>query len=196
MRSNNQTATKTLKLADLKLDGHNANRGTVRGRKLLAKSLQRYGAGRSILLDKKGRVIAGNKTVEQAIAAGHKQVLIVPSDGTNLVAVQRTDLDLTDSKAKALAVADNRVAELDLEWNSAELEQISADADISDFFTAGELEGLLEDVAKLATKKCPMRDKTWVRVLISVPIESAAQAKDVLDKLSAIDGIEIDYSGN
>src|SRR3954468_15113961 len=95
-----------MKLADLKLDDRNANKGTARGRKALDKSLRDYGAGRSVLLDSKGRVIAGNKTVEAALASElGENVLVIKTDGSQLVAVQRTDLDLTkDAKAKALAI--------------------------------------------------------------------------------------------
>jgi DNA modification methylase len=132
-----------MKLSQLQLDPANANKGTDRGRKALAESLKQYGAGRSILLDKKGRVIAGNKTVEQAIAAGHKDVLIVKTDGSKLVAVQRVDLDLKDKRAKALAIADNRVGELDLEWDSAVLAELGKDIDLSAFWDAKELELLL-----------------------------------------------------
>jgi len=39
----------------------NANRGTERGTSALESSLELYGAGRSILLDKNGIIIAGNK---------------------------------------------------------------------------------------------------------------------------------------
>ena len=43
---------------------------------------------------------------------------VVKTDGTFLIAVQRDDLDLaTDPRAKALAIADNRIGELDLEWD-------------------------------------------------------------------------------
>lgn len=52
---------------DLIFDSHNANKGTSRGRGMLEKSLSKYGAGRSILLDKNNRIIAGNKTVEVAL---------------------------------------------------------------------------------------------------------------------------------
>ncbi len=108
---------------DLALDDQNANRGTTRGRQLLAQSLQEYGAGRSILADRRGRVIAGNKTVEQARAL-KLPIQVIRTDGRTLVVVQRTDLDLTDGKARALAIADNRIAELDLEWDGAMLEQL------------------------------------------------------------------------
>src|SRR5687767_11348240 len=54
------------RLTDLTPDPKNANRGTDRGRDALARSLREYGAGRAVLIDRQGRIIAGNKTVEQA----------------------------------------------------------------------------------------------------------------------------------
>ena len=88
--------------SELRLDGRNANRGTARGREALARSLREYGAGRSVLVDREGRVIAGNKTVEQARMLGIP-VKTVDTDGQELVAVRRTDLDLVeDDRARAL----------------------------------------------------------------------------------------------
>ena len=43
---------------------------------------------------------------------------IVKSDGTRLIAVQRTDLDINDKAARELAIADNRASELGLEWDT------------------------------------------------------------------------------
>lgn len=134
-----------MKISQLKFDKRNANRGTERGKKALAASLEQFGAGRSVLVDKKGRIIAGNKTIAQALAAGHKDVVVVKSDGRKVIAVQRTDLDLEkDSKARALAIADNRVAELDLEWDPEVLAENAKDVDLGDFFTEDELEKLLK----------------------------------------------------
>ena len=109
---------KTLaQIDDLVPDSENANRGTRRGKELLAESLRLHGAGRSIVADRKGRVIAGNKTLEEARALG-LPIQVVRTDGGVLVVVQREDLDLSvDKSARALAVRDNRVAELDLNWN-------------------------------------------------------------------------------
>ena len=90
-------ATPTIKIqsiSELVLDDRNANRGTERGRKLLQNSLEKLGAGRSVLLDREGRVIAGNKTIEKARQVGFKQVAVIETDGKTLVAVQRRDLDL------------------------------------------------------------------------------------------------------
>ena len=41
-------------------DPKNANKGTKRGNQLVERSLREYGAGRSILIDKHGKIIAGN----------------------------------------------------------------------------------------------------------------------------------------
>lgn len=45
------------KLSDLEPDRRNANKGTVRGRGMVEKSLREVGAGRSIVADKEGRII-------------------------------------------------------------------------------------------------------------------------------------------
>ena len=105
--------TRTGKLSELTPDHSNANRGTERGRYALEASLRKYGAGRSILIDKHGRIIAGNKTAETAADVGIDDVIVVQTDGRQVVAVQRTDLDLDSNEARELAYADNRVGQLD-----------------------------------------------------------------------------------
>jgi len=113
-------------------------------------SLRKYGAGRSILLDKAGRIIAGNKTAENAAAIGLEDVVVVETDGTKLVAVKRTDLDLTDDDtgARALAYADNRVAEVGLEWDvEAVFADMEAGIELGDFFREDELAELLGDIS-------------------------------------------------
>jgi len=143
------TEIRKAKLAELTPDAHNANQGTPRGLNLLDKSLSQYGAGRSILVDKAGRINAGNKTAERAADLGIDDVLIVPTDGTQLVAVQRTDLDLTDpaGQARALALYDNRTSELDLAWDPAELLATSPDL-LAELWTAEELAELGEGWTK------------------------------------------------
>jgi DNA modification methylase len=132
-----------LQLVDLTTDPKNANRGTDRGRAALERSLREYGAGRAVLIDRHGRIIAGNKTVEQAKRLD-LPLRVVKTDGKHLIAVQREDLDLaTDAHAKALAVADNRVGELDLEWDLDVLKQLHADGiDLSAFWTDAEFAAL------------------------------------------------------
>jgi DNA modification methylase len=140
------SSARRLSLLDLTSDPKNANRGTDRGRAALAASLRAYGAGRAVLIDRQGCVIAGNKTVEQAKALGIP-LHVVKTDGHHLIAVQRDDLDLaTDPRARALAVADNRVGELDLEWDVDMLKQLRADGlDLSAFWTDAEFATLFAE---------------------------------------------------
>lgn len=130
-------------ISDLTPDNKNANKGTQRGGGLLENSLQSYGAGRSVLADKNGNLIAGNKTVESAVSVGMNDVIVVQSDGTKLVVVQRTDLDINSKEARGLAISDNRVAELNLDWDTDVLTQLAADGmDLSDLFTGDEFSAL------------------------------------------------------
>lgn len=132
------------KLSELTPDASNANKGTERGRYALEASLRKYGAGRSILIDRNGRIIAGNKTAETAGEIGLDDVIIVQTDGRQLVAVQRTDLDLDSKEARELAYADNRAGELDLSFDA---ERILADlndgVDLSAFFFDNEIDDLI-----------------------------------------------------
>jgi len=113
-------------ITDLKQDPENPNVGTRRGRQMIKDSLRRYGAGRSVVIDKKGVVLAGNKTLEQAIALG-LEIEIAPDDGHKLLVRQRTDLDLDGKgeeadKARGLAYADNRTSEVGLDWDTSKVE--------------------------------------------------------------------------
>jgi hypothetical protein len=70
-----------------------------------------------------------------------EDVLVVQSDGTRLVAVQRTDLDLDDPHTRQLAIADNRSGQVSLEWDSDALKGLVDDGvDLAPFWTADELE--------------------------------------------------------
>ncbi len=138
---------KQSKVAELTPDGQNANRGTQRGRSALEASLRKLGAGRSILIDKNGRIIAGNKTAETAADIGLDDVLIVQTDGKQLVAVQRTDIDLDTPQGREMAYADNRVGQLDLDFD---IEQILSDqqsgADLSWLWKQDELDMMLAEL--------------------------------------------------
>jgi DNA modification methylase len=137
-------ATTARSLSDLTPDPKNANTGTPRGREALAMSLAEYGPGRSVVIDRNGTIISGNKTVEEAKRLNIR-LHVVKTDGDVLVAVQREDLDLaTDTRAKQLAIADNRVSQLDLEWDVDMLKRLQAEGlDLSAFWTPEEFATLL-----------------------------------------------------
>ncbi len=113
-----------MKISELIQDDRNLNLGTERGRELLERSLQEYGAGRSILIDRNGRIIAGNKTVLAAMKEGIEDVEVVESTGKELIAVKRTDVDINSKNGRGLAMADNAVAAADLRWDYSLLSEM------------------------------------------------------------------------
>jgi hypothetical protein len=137
--------TVTASLTDLTPDDRNANAGTERGRAMVEESLRRYGAGRSILVDRNGHIIAGNTTHEAAIDIGLTEAVVVQTDGRKLVVVQRTDLDIDSPAGRALAVADNRTSEVGVSWDREVLAALAADeaVDLSALFSPVELADLL-----------------------------------------------------
>jgi site-specific DNA-methyltransferase (adenine-specific) len=134
-------------IADILPDRRNANKGTARGSAMLEQSLRKYGAGRSIVVDRDAETIGGAKTLEAAAALG-LPVRVVQSDGKELIVVQRTDLDLdTDTEARELAIADNRIGEASLFWDLDVLADLGQEIDLSAFWTKEELAALIvEDV--------------------------------------------------
>jgi hypothetical protein len=148
-------AKKIERLSDLRPDSTNANKGTVRGRGMVEASLRETGAGRSILADREGRVIAGNKTLEAWVDIGG-EIEVVRTDGKRLVVVQREDLDLSDDTgtARKLAYYDNRAGEVGLEWDTEQLlADLSAGVDLSSMFTTEELDNLLQTIPDIEFKE-------------------------------------------
>lgn len=117
-------------MSELVQDNRNLNKGTEKGKELIGKSLRQFGAGRSVLIDKNNRIIAGNKTHENAVELGMDDVIVVETDGSKLVAVKRTDIDLDTKKGREMALADNATVKVDLEWDTDTLNEISEDFDI------------------------------------------------------------------
>lgn len=109
------------KISDLIPDDKNYNLGNEAGNAMIEKSLRNLGAGRSILIDKNNRIIAGNKTVENAASIGLENLQIVESDGTKIIAVKRTDIDLDSKKGRELALADNATSKANIVWNHENL---------------------------------------------------------------------------
>ena len=116
----------TVNIEELVQDQHNFNKGTEEGARLMEKSFTELGAGRSILIDKDGNIIAGNKSQKAAMAAGIKKVRVIESDGTELIAVKRTDISIDSKEGRELAMADNLTTQVNLAWDEVELQSIAA----------------------------------------------------------------------
>lgn len=101
-------------MTKIKQDRRNYRVHNDENKRVIRKSLKELGAGRSIVIDKDGEIIAGNGVYEQAKKLGIK-TKIVETDGSELVVVKRTDLATGDDKRKKLALADNAASDTS-EW--------------------------------------------------------------------------------
>ena len=139
-------------IQDLKSDQRNARKRTDRSASLIAESLKRFGAARSIVIDEDGRILAGNGTVEGAKAAGISKVRIIEAKGDELIAVKRSGL--SEEQKIGLSLADNRTSDLS-EWDAIMLEQLSETHDVSPWFEKEDLNAILynNDTIETPTKE-------------------------------------------
>jgi len=107
---------------------------------MVVDALHQVGAARSIVIDEDNVILAGNGVTEAAAEAGITKVRVIDAAGDELIAVRRSGL--TDVQKRALAIYDNRTAELAV-WN---VEQLGADLknglDLTAFFFPDELKAL------------------------------------------------------
>ena len=82
----------------LKTDGSHTPRNVA----MVVDALQEVGAARSIVIDEKGVVLAGNATIKAAGQAGLGCVKVVDANGSEIIAVRRTNLTESQKKRQAL----------------------------------------------------------------------------------------------
>lgn len=112
---------------------------------MLRTSINRLGAGRSVLLDADNELIGGNKTAEVYGEEGGEDVIVVETMGDVLVAVKRLDLSTNDPRRMEMAAADNRVGEANLDWDPEALQRMADQGvDLEPYFYGNELAALVE----------------------------------------------------
>ena len=124
-------------MAKIKLDSKNYRVHPEKNKMIIDKSLKELGAGRSILIDSENEIIAGNGVFEQAEKQNIK-IKIVETDGTELIAVKRTDLKTGDKKRKKLALIDNHSTDtsnfdfdaINVDFEEVELEELGIEESI------------------------------------------------------------------
>ena len=124
-------AEKHANIEELVYDDHNFNQHTAEGMELLEKSIRENKFGRSILIDKDNRIIAGNGIVEAATKTGTKKIRVIETDGDELIAVKRKDLSLDSKEGRRLALADNATSAANLKWDEEELENAEKEWEVS-----------------------------------------------------------------
>ena len=137
--------TTTIDIANVQTDPDNAREHDEANMAAIQKSLDRFGPGRSIVLDGTDTVRAGNGTVEAARAAGIKKLVVVEPEPDTLVAVRRPEW--SEQEAAGYAIADNRAAEL-AKWDVPQLQSVIdsiPDIDLGDIgFAQDQLDELIK----------------------------------------------------
>lgn len=148
---------------EIKFDSRNYRKHNAENKRLIKKSLEECGAGRSILIDGEDEIIAGNGVYEQAKKL-KMPVRIIETDGSEIVAIKRTDLKTTDEKRKQLAVMDNSTSdssEFDLElmaqdFNVEALEDMGVD--LPDNILPEEPEVVEDEIPEQCETRCKPGD--------------------------------------
>lgn len=163
----------------------NGRRRTERNRRALDASLRAVGLARSIAIDEKNQIMAGNGTTESAKRLGFTKLKVVDAAGDELVAVRRTGL--TEQQKRALAIYDNRAGELS-EWDSEVLvEELAAIGPVPDFYTDDELLKLSESatVGEIKERRIvPPPEVAWV--LLAIPATRMAEAQPLFEALQLL----------
>lgn len=155
----------------------------------IAASIREFGWTNPVIVDDKGMILAGHGRVLAAERLGITQVPVIEVR------------HLTDEQKRAYVLADNKIAENSV-WDSLLLTtEISELVDIgADLFSAGfddeEINRILGTKPVLREETQELRPKKFIRALVSVPIECADEAKPLMDQLTNIRGVTIDYGAN
>ncbi len=177
-------STEILPIETLVGDAANVRVRDERAAKTLDSSLRRFGPARSIVVDERGIVRAGNGTLEAAQRAGVKEVLVVDPEPGQLVAVRRREWSPTE--ATAYAIADNRTADLSMFDDAALRDTLAAlEAEAFDLdaigFTADELAKLTDAVDDEVAPAETIAEK-W---LVVIECDSESRQTSLLERFLA-----------
>ena len=150
-------------MENIKFDARNYRKHNDKNKNLIKKSLKDCGAGRSILIDSENEIIAGNGCFEQAQKL-NIPVRVIETDGTELIAVKRTDLKTDDEKRKQLAVMDNSTSDssefdfelLHADFDTEELQDWGLDVDFA--IEEEEKEVVEDEVPEEVETRCKLGD--------------------------------------
>jgi len=135
------------KISDFRPQKVNCNRHTPRGLGMLDKSMSDHGFFGAMTSAADGEIFDGSARLETAYERFGEDVepIIVDADGTRPIIVRRIDIPSADDpKAKKMAIAANRIASVDLDWDADILASIADEVDISDMFFDDELAALVD----------------------------------------------------
>lgn len=120
-------------IEDLIHDKRNANTHSEYGMQRLEKGIQKMGLGRSILISDDNEIIAGNGVTETANNIGIKKVRVVETDGTEIIAVKRTDIKSGSKEFYEMALSDNIIAKENIVMDAEVTNAICEEYEIEEY---------------------------------------------------------------
>lgn len=127
-------------------DTNNYNDGTERGKTLIKKSINDYGFTRPLLFDMNDNIMGGNKTFAAALEMGVTEIMVIETEGDEMVIIERTDVDINTPTGRLMTIADNQTAKVDYALNVPNLyADITQGLDVSDYYFPEEIDELLAD---------------------------------------------------
>lgn len=193
---------KSLDLEDLKYDDLNFNKGTLIGKVLLDRSFDKFGAGRSILIDKNNCIIAGNKSVKSALSNGISKCRVIETQGDELVAVRRIDIDLSSPEGREFALADNATSKANFNLDYNNIMQAVDDVKLdTEAWAIKDLPSLLEKSKESKKTKEEKREEDKKKFIFkgySVPMtdEEYEQLTNLVDEYFDDYGVVVGFIGN
>lgn len=173
-------------MPEIKYDSKNYRKHSEKNKRVIKKSVDELGAGRSILIDSENEIIAGNGVKE---AWGNKPIRIIETDGNELIAVKRIDLKTKDKKRKTLALIDNHASDTS-DFDNELIKEDFENEELNEW----EFEEK-EEVKKKEKQELQAYEKH--HILISYPPMLHCQIIEFIEKISLIDpGIEIESASN
>ena len=149
------------KISDFRPQQRNANRHTQRGLGMLDKSMADNGFIGAMTSAADGEIFDGSARLETAYDRFGEEVepIVVDADGTRPIIVRRVDIpSASDPKAKKLAIAANRIAQVDLDWDPEVLAAVNQEIDIGDLFFENELEDIFKTIEEDLDKEIGKTD--------------------------------------
>lgn len=134
----------TEKISNYRPQRRNANKHNPRGMGLLQKSIESDGFIGAMTAAADGEIIAGSARLEKSaeVFGIDAEPIVIETDGTRPIIVKRTDIpNAEEPRAKRLALADNRVQEVDLTWDAEVLQGLAEfdGVDLGEWWHSGEL---------------------------------------------------------
>lgn len=154
-------------------DKRNYRRHSDKNLSLIGKSLDDFGAGRSIVADNSGQVIGGNGTLREANKRGIPK-RIIHTTGDELVVVVRDDISPDDPRRAKLAIVDNSTTD------TSEFDLMMLQED----FSIPELDDMGIEIPEEKEEKEP--DEVAIEETYEVVIECAneEEQQEIFEKLT------------